>query len=104
MKMIGILALALVLGCETTTTTVDHYPPDAAPEVDAGPDAPCPTIQWQFGGNRWCDQCVCPGTECRMSSEEGVTVGVCGEDLECSTPCTDPLWLEMVDAGTIPGK
>jgi hypothetical protein len=89
------LVFVIAAGCGTTSTAVETYSANIEQEQDASP-AECPSIRWYFGGSRHCDQCTCPGAQCQTSDADGGMVsGVCGEDLECSAACTDPLWIEM---------
>lgn len=95
MKHVLVFAI-LIAGC--------CDPPEPIPPVDAGPDIEtiddagpnCIPVRWMYGDQRYCDECVCPGTSCAMKplGVEVETVGVCGPDLQCSVQCTDPMWLE----------
>lgn len=103
---VALLLLAMVVGCSSEPTTdTGGYPPDAGLDAEHAVDASasssssgmsCVPIVWSYGPDRFCEECVCPGTECKMQSlgEDMVNIGTCGDDLECSVPCTDPLWAE----------
>lgn len=106
MKNLTIL-LALLVGCsadgEIDTGT---HPSDAGDDSSSstssssssssGSGKNCNPILWSYGEDRFCEECTCPGTECRTRAlGEELVVGVCGEDLTCSAVCKDPLWIEM---------
>lgn len=102
-----LLVFVLVLGCSSEPTIPDQNNTSSSSsgaggsgEVDAGMN--CTPRRWTWGVNeteRYCEICTCPGTDCKHQLIGGeIVAGTCGDDLKCSTKCTDENWIEP-DAG-----
>jgi hypothetical protein len=108
MKKLAIFAMMLGCSSEPSTDT-GNYPPDSGTEsTSSSPSSSsssssgmnCMPILWSYGKDRFCEQCTCPGTECRTHAlGEDLFVGICDEKLNCSAKCNDPLWLETHNGG-----